>query len=299
MRPLPYAPNDLMQRFIVLLAILPATAANAAPAWSLRRDLHYGPGAAELADVYLQNSGVHPAVIVIHGGGWEQGDKDQQVMKHHAVEWAQAGYHVIAINYRLTSTGSPQDMWPAQIQDAQLAVRWIRAHAAEWRINPTKIAAHGRSAGAHLALFLGSLKQIVPGDRAALHPRIDPSVTVVADDFGPTDLTKPRIRNTRWTRALFGGVSYYAAPAAYGAASPVNYVSGQSAPVCIAHGKLDEVVPIGQSHELAAALARFGVPFRSFWFNGGHGFGGTSKPEKDAIDQWMVGCVSGYSNQTR
>src|SRR5262245_6950308 len=129
----------------------------------------------ETADLYLLNKGVNAAVVFIHGGAWEGGDKSNFSVSH-AEMFATAGFSVVSINYRIASYADPTTQWSAQLQDAQLAIRlqdaqlairWLRQNADVLRIDPARIGALGESAGGHLALFLGSLKDSVsnPSDR--------------------------------------------------------------------------------------------------------------------------------------
>ncbi len=259
------------------------------PDWTIRKDVPYGPHQEEKADLYLLNSGVHPAVLFIHGGAWKIGDK-KFYKGYYAEKYANAGYHVIAINYRLLDKKDPSTQWPAQMQDVQLAVRWIRSNAAQWRIDPTRIVAIGSSAGGHLALLLGTYRNIVPGDRADLLPNISPAVRAVGDNFGLSDLTQGNVL----ALALFGGRTYPQDPDGYRAASPVYHVDPLTAPTCIAHGTRDDVVSISQSTELVARLNDRQVPNQRYWFNGGHSFSGLSPAERDAADNAILRCISSY-----
>ena len=91
-----------------------------------------------------------PAVLLLHGGGWRDGDKSQ--LKYYGIQLARYGYLCVCSEYRL----SGEAVWPAQLHDAKAALRWIRGNAAELNVDAERIAVSGNSAGAHLALMLAA-----------------------------------------------------------------------------------------------------------------------------------------------
>ena len=109
------------------------------------------PSGALQADTYIpQTPGPHPGVLVVHGGAWHMGHRAQ--LSGVAQKLAQQGFSAVAISYRL----APQDKFPAQIEDCKAAVRWMRTHAAELKLDPERIGGFGYSAGAHLVTLLGT-----------------------------------------------------------------------------------------------------------------------------------------------
>ena len=115
------------------------------------RDLAYVSGGHERQklDLYLPKEGTNlPLIINIHGGAFKAGSKEDGV----PITYLNQGYAVASINYRL----SQHAIFPAQIQDCKAAVRWLRAHAGEYRLNPERFAVWGASAGGHLAAMLGT-----------------------------------------------------------------------------------------------------------------------------------------------
>lgn len=254
--------------FAFLSTILPVFSSFITPNWTVYKDVQYGITAEEVADLYLLNKGVHPVVIFIHGGGWSAGDKS--AYEGRARKYALAGFHVVAINYRLAQYDNTTTQWNAQLQDSQLAVRWLKHNAATYRIDPTRVGVGGDSAGGHLVLFLGSLDDITPGDRATLYPEVSPKGIAVLDMFGPTDLTEPGMKDVVKTLPLFGGKTYEQAPKLYKEASPINYININSAPTFIAHGTSDTVVPYSQSVALDQKLTQLGIDHEFISFNGGH-----------------------------
>lgn len=251
--------------------LMPIFSKIISPNWTVYKDVQYGPGHEEVADMYLLNKGIRPAIVFIHGGGWMAGDKS--AYEGRARKYALAGFHVIAINYRLAKMGDHRSQWNAQLQDVQLAIRWLRANAATFRIDPNKIAVGGDSAGAHLSLFLGALNRIiqaVDGDRHTMYTEESPKACAVLDMFGPTDLTTPKMQETIMTTALFDGKTYDEAPALYAAASPIYYMDSTMSPTFIVHGTADIVVPYSQSTALDQKLTSLGVYHKFITFAGGH-----------------------------
>lgn len=142
-----------------LLASPPLTAAQATPeaAVSEEPDVPYGEAGGEplLLDVYRPpvRDRPRPAVLLFHGGGLVKGSRTD--MADPARKLAAAGYVTFAVEYRLFQAETGQNAWPAQLDDAQRAVRWVRANAATYRIYPVRLAAVGHSSGGYLASMLG------------------------------------------------------------------------------------------------------------------------------------------------
>jgi acetyl esterase/lipase len=132
-------------------------------------------------DLYLPRNAAQPppVLIWIHGGGWEGGSKENGC----PVSLAQTGFAYASINYRL----SEQAIFPAQIYDCKAAVRWVRAHASEYRYNADKIGVVGASAGGHLAALLGTTNDEPQFEGNEGNPGVSSSVQAVVDYFGPSD----------------------------------------------------------------------------------------------------------------
>ena len=126
-----------------LLSAFQAGAALSAPNWTVYYNMNYGNGTVpqQTADLYLLNRGVNPVIVFIHGGAWQAGDKSAYA-GYYAQLYAMAGFHVVSLNYRL-ATSDPAAQWNAQLQDVQLAIRWLRQYASMLRIDPTRIGAVG------------------------------------------------------------------------------------------------------------------------------------------------------------
>ncbi len=143
-------------------------------------------------DLAIPNSpgGLCPGVVVIHGGGWVEGDKSSFASAEHGVpgnivEFARLGFVAATINYRL----SGEAPFPAALDDCRDAVRFLRDHAAEFRLDPTRIGAYGNSAGGHLALLL-ALADEPTGETTAGAQATSSRVQAACSDSGPLDLVR-------------------------------------------------------------------------------------------------------------
>jgi acetyl esterase/lipase len=210
-----------------------------------------------LADVYVpEGAGPFPAVLVIHGGGWESGDRDQ--VKSIAKRLASRGFVAVNVTYRLV----PEAIFPAQLQDVQQAVLWTRANAQRFHIDPKRIGAFGYSAGAHLAALLGGIGDQPPLGKPGL------AIQAVVGGGTPTDLT--RSTGGGLVPRFLGG-SVEQKPAAYRDASPINHVNAGDPPVFLYHGGGDSLVSIDHAEDYEKALQAAGVPTELYVLRGrGH-----------------------------
>lgn len=191
-----------------------------------------------------------PAVLAIHGGGW-RGGVTRSAMADFSERLAGAGYAVINVDYRLVPAG----VYPAAVQDVLCALAFTRAHAAEWGVDPTRIAAAGYSAGGHLASLIGV---------AADHPMHQPDCAAgptqppvaVISGAGPEDLrAMPQFDAV----IDFMGGTPDEVPAVYDAASPILHVDVAAPPFLMLHGTADWFVGLDQSTRMSAALRDVGV----------------------------------------
>jgi acetyl esterase/lipase len=231
-------------------------------------DLEYGRFGNESLrlDLYLpEGQGPFPLIVWIHGGGWASGDKDLSPNSPQ-IRQTNRGYAVASINYRL----SHQAKFPAQIEDCKAAVRWLRAHAGQYKLDPARIAAWGASAGGHLAALLGT-----SGDMSALegsgNPGYSSRLNAVVDWFGPTDLLKMAADSLPFPcnvidhdapfspESLLIGCAIQTCPDKTQLANPIRYVSADDPPFLIMHGTRDCLVGPPQSQRLRDALAAAGV----------------------------------------
>ena len=220
-----------------------------------------------------EGSGPFPAVVVIHGGAWRGGSKD--TFRETLNSLAKDGYVAISPQYRLC----PKETFPAQVHDVKAAVRWLKAHAQEYHVDPNRVGAIGFSAGAHLALMLG-----VTGPDDGLegqHSQGDPDTKIqaVVNFFGPTDLRARDLPTVSQglVRDFLGGTPQEK-PEAAAKASPLTFVSEGDAPILTFHGTKDPLVPYSQATKLSDALTKASVPGRVVLLIGaGHGWQGDER----------------------
>jgi len=189
-----------------------------------------------------------PGIVVIHGGGWIEGDKSSFASKKHGVpgnieEFAELGFIAVTINYRM----SKEAPFPAALDDCKAAVRWLREHAADYNLDPDHIGAYGNSAGGHLALHLGMGNE----DAAS-------RVQAAVSDSGPLDL-----KFQHESGALRGIVHQFVGGPPegdrlklYGQASPSEQIGKDTPPLLLIYGVSDGQVPIETADAFVAALGR-------------------------------------------
>jgi len=225
---------------------------------SVQQDVHYGTVGDHplLLDIYEpteQSSGLRPAVILIHGGGWTSFDKS--TMHGMGMFLARCGFVAFGVDYRLMHGN--QNIWPAQLDDVQRAVRWIRANAAKYQVDPDHIGAFGHSAGAQLASLLG-MEDTRDNSDAAL-AKYSSRVQAVVEVSGPSDFTIHHDADDNAFLATFFGGDYAQHSKIWQDASPVFHVSKNVSPFLIMHGTQDADVPIAQSREFADKLTQAGA----------------------------------------
>ncbi len=275
----------------VLSTLAPPTPAPAGAAFdptklgATHRDITYCTmeGIALKLDIYYPsaNESRWPAAMYVHGGGWSGGDKADGAGALEIPALQSAGFLVAAVNYRL----APSHPFPAMIEDVKCAVRYLRAHADEYNLDPDRIGAWGGSAGGHLVNLLGTADESAGFD-VGEYLEYSSRVLAVVDMFGPADLTVQFEGGYESARRVFDGFDA-------ALASPVTYVSPDDPPFLLLHGDSDKLVPIEQSQELLAALQAVGVPAELVTVtNAGHGFkpAGSApiEPSRQRISQMVV-----------
>jgi acetyl esterase/lipase len=203
------------------------------------------------ADVYIPDGdrAVWPAVLVVHGGGWER--RSREDMSGISRRLADNGFLAVNIDYRF----APEYRFPAQLHDVQIAHQWMHNEASRLRIDPDRIAGLGFSSGAHLVALAG----LVAGTDSPLNAEYGPSdnglfgvvVGGIPSDF---DL----FSSGRLLRQLMGATQSEA-PEAYEAASPVTHVHEQAPPFFLFHGTMDQLVPFEHARVLYDKLLEHGV----------------------------------------
>ncbi|MBN9413941.1 hypothetical protein ABS71_21250 [bacterium SCN 62-11] len=229
-------------------------------------------------DLPEEGAGPFPLVIMIHGGGWSSGSRENFT----APELVEDGFAVATIDYRL----APEFKFPAYIQDVKAAIRFLRSHAAQYQLNPDKVGLWGSSAGAHLAVLAGLSDKPGPWD-VGENLEVPSNVQAVVDWFGPTSFqglenASESAKNT--VKQAFGDDSLL-----WRQASPLFLVHRGAPPFLIMHGLQDKLVPFSQSEQLygslrAAEVSAKLVPVQ----HAGHDFRnveGTAEPSQPKLRQ--------------
>jgi acetyl esterase/lipase len=243
--------------------------------YTLSSGVAYASGAGHLLDVYVPKAGnaPRPLVIWVHGGGWQSGDRTQVLqMKRMACH----GYAVASIDYRLSTAAK----FPAQAHDVKGAIRFLRANATQFGVDPDKFALAGSSAGGHLAAVAG-LSSGVPSLEGTLgNATISSKVQAIVDWYGPTDLSKMDAQlaaqgfcppsnhgsaDSPEGKLLGCAPSATTCAAQVTRANPLTYADSSDPPTLILHGERDCTSPLAGSEALsvklrdAGALVRFQV----------------------------------------
>lgn len=242
-----------------------------------------------------------PALVHIHGGAFRAGNKASGRLP--LVPFVRDGYVGFTLSYRL----SGEALWPAQIHDLKCAIRYIRANAAQYGVDPARIAVWGPSAGGHLSAMLGT-----SGDVAALEGHdewrtVSSRVQAVIDHYGPTNFlamdrgVRPSCKNPMWhadaksPESQLLGAAIASVPDKVREADPITYVSKDDPPFLIQHGDSDCLVPMLQSQLLQFALQGERVPVTLHILIGaGHGGPRFETPANiEAMKTFLRGALRG------
>jgi acetyl esterase/lipase len=176
-----------------------------------------------------------PAIVIVHGGGWRAGSKQDRPYRSMLVDYALKGYVTISIDYRLLNEAP----FPACIDDVRCAVRWLRAHAEEYGADPDRIGVYGHSAGAHLAILLGLCPLTAAASADDEWAEYSDAVTAAAGGSTPAVLPD-----------RFGDTDKY---------SPMNYVSSDALPILLIHGTDDNICPVESTDAFVEKLKEVGA----------------------------------------
>jgi acetyl esterase/lipase len=222
-------------------------------------DARYGD--ATNMDVYLPSDGGsrRPAVLLIHGGGWYIGEKEDFILTAHRL--SASGYVAASINYRMKSAG----MFPAAVRDGACALAFLRAHADEYGIDPDRIVLFGYSAGAYIANLLG-VAIGAPGIEADCAAGLTGPPRAVISGSGPTDL---RLFDDAFLVVKFMGGTAAEKPALYDLASTVAHVKPGDPPFLFVQGDADSFVTVKSSLIMRDALLGVGTDARMLKLAGG------------------------------
>lgn len=237
--------------------------------YSVLKDTPYGDRSLHL-DVFhpaAKKAKGYPAVVLIHGGGWSSGSRSHLVPM--AQQLAAAGYVGVPLEYRLT----PEAKYPASLQDIRAAVRWLRKHAAEYQIDPEKIALLGCSSGAHLATLIGvtngkDLFSEQPGDR---EPSSDVQAIINID--GVVSFIHPEAKaERRKGPSTWLGARYEENPALWKQTSPLEYAGPKSPPILFVnssiprfHAGRDDFIKVLDRYGIYSKVHTFDKSPHPFW----------------------------------
>jgi acetyl esterase/lipase len=253
---------------VVLLAVASVVAAQPPrprlpDGTKVHANLEYVPGGHERQrlDLYVPEKADTPLPVIvwIHGGAWMAGSKDGGGP---ALPFVGKGYAVASINYRL----SQHAVFPAQIEDCKAAIRWLRANAKTYNLDPERIGVWGASAGGHLVALLGTSGGVEDLEGKGGNADQSSRVQAVVDFFGPTDFLQMDAHavpgaglkhdpSTSPESRMIGGAIQENVEKV-GRANPVQYVTKVAPPFLIVHGEQDPLVPCHQSELLYEALKR-------------------------------------------
>ena len=227
---------------------------------NLARDLAYagtGDEAQRLDIAWPKRPGPHPLVVLIHGGGWYEGHRSgyHPLMRLLAGQ----GYAVASVGYRLAA--APRNTFPAAVADVRCAVRWLRANAERFSVDPARVAAMGISAGGHLSAMLGTAADVEGLDGDCPLRGISPAVSAVVSFAGPMDIRTAGALDDRQRRMVenFLGTEIEADMPRALLASPGVHVTAAAPPFLLVHGTADDLVDVRQSRSMLELLRSAGV----------------------------------------
>ena len=243
------------------------------------RDVVFGTGGGRDLKMHIvlpaeSDRQLRPAFVWIHGGGWQSGSKEGGLAQ--VIPLVRSGFVGATIEYRLTGEAP----FPAQIEDCKCAIRFLKAHAQKYGIDPNRVAVGGSSAGGHLVALLGT-----SGGEKSLEgnggwPDQSSRVHAVLDLYGPTDF-RAFVTTSGYERhnqdgspesKLLGGGEVLSSPDQIRIVNPITYVDSDDPPFLIIHGSNDRTVPLNQSTLLHDALKKAGVSAQlKIIEGGGHG----------------------------
>jgi acetyl esterase/lipase len=221
-----------------------------------------------------------PAVLLIHGGGFRGGNRQSYLPT--AIKLAERGYVAATMSYRL----SPRHQFPAAVEDAKAAVRFLRANAAKYGIDPDRISAMGGSAGGTLVLFLAVTPGVAEFEGSGPNQEFSSRVQCVVDQYGASDFTQSYSKSVDAAVVLpmFLGGDLDHNRAIHQKASPLNWVTPNASPVLAIHGTQDNYVAYEQSLWMVERLIAAGVPAELETIAGaGHGFRGADAAKAEQL----------------
>ncbi|MHC4700142.1 MAG: prolyl oligopeptidase family serine peptidase, partial [Planctomycetota bacterium] len=237
-----------------------------------------------------------PAIVFVHGGGWRSGDKRRENFLRPTLEFAAKGYVCITVNYRLLDETSIAGC----VEDVKCAVRWLRAHADKYAVDPKRIGAYGNSAGAHLVAMLGLCPPSAELEGDGPWKEHSSMVQAVVASATPTSFTIPmneRIRKQRESQRQSDGGSVRSRLAGMSQElrkkiSPMTYVNGDAPPFLLIHGDADKTVGVYHSDNFVKALRQAGakdITYMRYADGSGHGvFGAKIEETRPAREKFFA-----------
>lgn len=229
------------------------------------RDIEFGrvDDVPLLLDIYLPQEPVlalpMPAVIDLHSGGWESGDKSSG---ESMFRWlAERGFVVVSPNYRL----SGEAKFPAAVEDCKCAVRWLRASAGKYGVDPDHIGVMGLSAGGHLAMMVGCADEAAGLEGTGGWEEVSSRVQAVVSRAGPSCLAviSDELYHPGYGTGKFIGFSPKEKPDLWWLASPTAHVSGDDPPLLLLYHELDEIVPLFHAQLVCESFERLSAKGRA------------------------------------
>ena len=237
------------------------------------REIAYreGPSKAWRLDLAMpaeETEALRPALVIIHGGGWRGGSKSVDVYQRMMTDYAEKGYVTINVEYRLTGEAP----FPACIEDVKCAVRWLRAHAKEYHVDPERIGAYGHSAGAHLALMLAMVPKSAGLEGDGGWEEYSSVVNVAAAGSPPTELGRdvPMAKPEWW---------------------PIGYISADHPPLFLIQGSQDRIVRAELTDDFVEKMKAAGADIKYLRVDGAqHGLAYNEKRDvtDPAIEQFLA-----------
>jgi len=224
-------------------------------------------------------AGPFPAVVCIHGGGFRAGHRD--AYNALCLKLAERGYVAMTVSYRL----APKYQFPAAVHDVKAAVRWLRANAQKYHVDPDRIGTTGGSAGGHLAQFLAVTAGVPEFEGTGGHPDQSSAVRCVVNVYGPSDFTQSYGKSVDAAEVLplFLGGNVEQERRRHILASPLYWVTPRAAPTLCIHGTEDKYVAHEQAVWLIDRLKAAEVPAELLTLPGaGHGFKGEDAQKAEA-----------------
>ena len=224
------------------------------------------------------DSGMRPAILCIHGGGFRAGKRESY--DNQCKKLASNGFVAVTITYRL----APKHQFPAAVHDCKAAVRWLRANAAKYNIDPAKIGVTGGSAGGHLAQFLGVTANVPEFEGKGGNAEQSSRIACVVNVYGPSDFTKSYGMSVDAHEVLplwFGG-NLETQRQRHIVGSPLYWVTPDAAPTLCIHGTEDKYVAHEQAVWIVDKMKAAGVEAELLTIEGaGHGFKGADAEKSD------------------